>query len=109
MIEHLEGYLRMVEDEVEDRIPCTDLTDRMDTLVEDGHDTDLFFEVFFCILFLIELGVRSWEGDLEIDHTMGHEHFIRKSHDSDTYPCKDNKEDDIDYITSDILYQIPET
>lgn len=98
----------MTEYEVEDRIPRTDRRNLVDTLVEERHNTDLFFEVFFGVLFFIELGVSSREGHLHISHTRGHHHLIRESHQSDTDPYDDDGEEDIEDILSDIHETTPE-
>lgn len=88
----------MTEDEVHDRIPGADLTDSMDTLVEYSHDTDLFLEVLLGVLFLVELGVGTWKGDLEVHESWRHQYLIRESHDPDTDPDDDDEEDDIEQV-----------
>ncbi len=98
----------MTEDEIEDRIPRTDRRDLVDTLVEEGHDTDFFLEILLGILFLIELGISSWEGHLHISHPWSHHHLIGEPHQADTDPDDDDSEEDIDHILSDIHETIPE-
>ena len=88
----------MAKYEVEDRIPRTDRGDLVDTFVEEGHDTYFFFEVFFGILFLIELGVGSREGHLYIPHPWSHHHLIHESHQTDTDPDDDDGEEDVEHI-----------
>ncbi len=107
-VDHLKGDLRMSEDEVEDRIPRTDRRYLVNTLIEERHDTDLLFEVFFSILLLIQLGVGTRKGHLHISHTGSHHHLIGESHQSDTNPDDDDREEDIDDILSNIHETLPE-
>ena len=88
----------MAKYEVENRVPCTDRRDLVDTLIEESHDTDFFLEVFFGILFLIELGVGSWERHLDVSHPWRHHHLIGESHQTDTDPDDDDGEEDIEHI-----------
>ncbi len=97
----------MTEYEVEDSIPGTDSRDLVYTLVEESHDTDLFFEVFFGILFLIELGISSWESHLHISHPGCHHDLIGESHETNTDPKYDDSNYDIDHIISEPNNTIP--
>jgi hypothetical protein len=97
----------MTEYEVEDSIPCTDSRDLVYTLVEESHYTDLFFKVFFSILFLIELGVGSWESHLHISHPWSHHDLVGESHETDTDPENDYSNYDIDHIISEPNNTIP--
>ena len=88
----------MAEYEVEDCIPRTDRRDLVDTLVEECHDSDFLFEVFFGILLLVELGVSSWKSHLHISKAWCHHHLIGEPHQSYTDPDDDDSEEDIEHI-----------
>lgn len=80
----------------------------MNRFVEDGHDTDLFLEVFFGFAFFIELRVGTGKRHLHVDESPGHEDLIGKTDDFQEHPRDENEDEDIDDIFRYVEDSIPE-
>lgn len=80
-IHELKGYLRRTKYDVHEGIDEIRLSDLMNTLIDDGHDPDLFFEIFFCLFLFIELRIGSWESDLHIGKPPDRQDLVDESDD----------------------------
>ncbi len=108
MEEELQRDLGMMEDKIRKRIPCTRLCEVVDRLIEDGHDTHLLLEVLLRLTFLIELGVSTWQCHSHIHESIRHEHLMRETDDTQTYPRDQDEQDDVEYIAPHVDKTLPE-
>lgn len=95
VVDEFHRYFHVSKHKIHDRVEEVRFCDFVKTLIYDRHDTDLFFEVFFGLFFLIEFRVCTGKSDLHIDETSHCENLIGETKELQEEIKKNDENDDV--------------